>query len=147
MTRAGKGVGRFWKGGIDTTAENLRACLGNIERARMALNAARDARLAHGPGTVEGNAATYNMHRLHAEVVHWTQSAKEWQEELDDLQLVAAELAAKAQRKLDLDAVMQKTLPPVASALLPGEREPGSDDDDGPESPYAELGGAVGGAR
>ncbi len=149
MTRTGKGVGRAWKGGIDSTAESLRACLYQVDRTRMALNEARNTQQAHGPGTVEGQAASYQMQKLHAEVVGWTQCAKEWQEELDDLHAVAAEQAAKAQQKLEL---RDRAAALVLSAMPPAEpvERPGADDDGDawePESAYSELGGAVGGAR
>jgi hypothetical protein len=157
MTRTGKGVGKFWTGSVDAAAENLRGCLASLERTRLALASARDALHAHGPGTTERNAAHYNMHKLHAEVLGWTQAAKEWQEELDDLRQRAVEAAAKAQQVFELEqrraAALLALMPTPPVVEHPGADddgdawEPEPDQDDERESPYAELGGAVGGAR
>jgi hypothetical protein len=154
MTRAGKGVGRDWKGGIDSTAESLRACLGQVERTRMALNEARRTRDANGLGTIERQTATYQVHKLHAEVIGWTQAAKEWQEEFEDMQAVAAEAAAKAQQQLALkEEQRRRTILALTRGQPPAEvvDRPGADDDgdafepepEERESAWADIGGAV----
>jgi hypothetical protein len=121
----------------------------------MALNEARATRDANGIGTVERHTATYQMSKLHGELAGWTQAAKEWQEELDDLHAVAAEEAAKAQQQLALKDEQQRRTMLALSARPPTEvvERPGADDDgdavepepEERESAWADIGGAVGG--
>lgn len=142
-----------WRGTDSTPPTNAEMVASSIALAEEAAHLERDGlqryRSAMG-GTKACSDAAADVARARSDQRHWRGYAEYYREQLAiEMDAARARDVAKAAERARQAARDIVSMPPVASAVPPYEREPGSDDgdDDETQSAWADIGGSVGGAR
>jgi hypothetical protein len=142
-----------WRGKDSTPPTNAEMVASSIALAEEAAHLEREARQRWSSsmgGSKACSEAAADLARAQSDQRHWRGYAEYYREQLAiEMDAVRARDVARAAAQARQAAREILEMPPVASAEPPYEREPGSDDgdDDEPQSAWADIGGAVGGAR